>query len=474
MNRRTNLDQDLLNFISAFEQYNAWDKKGYLTEECIYQLIDHFEEESNHKKALEVAEIAVKQFPYRVEFLMIKAKILLIFGNLEEAFELLDKADAIAPYQSEIKILKAKVLGISGDCGDALELLENLKEGAVNSDLTEILICESYIYEYLKDYSHMYDSLVQAVFIDSKHEEIMERLWKSLKYLKNYSDGVDVINKIIDKDPYHYLAWFNLGHCYINLGEYKDGIDALEYSFITNPEFIQGYLDCGEMCFQLGKFSKALDIYTDFNNKFGPDTDALTCISECQIKLGKIKEAKHNILALLKLDIYNVELFYLLGLCYYKEKSFYKAVNAFHEAISDEEDIPEEYYHALAKSYAAIEDFEKALEFYRKAAISGEEQPYFWRSYISVLIRLQKYEEAKEALEEADAYTFGAELIYCRAAIYFLTGNRAKGMSILEEALKEDFDSHKVLFKMQPEFELDPLITPMISYYRNELDEEGL
>jgi tetratricopeptide (TPR) repeat protein len=102
----------------------------------------------------------------------------------------------------------------------------------------------------MKDYNAMYDTMAEAVMLDCKNEEAMERIWISAELSRRYEDSVKLHLDIIDCDPYNYQAWYNLGHGYTCTWEYEKAVEALEYSYIINPEFESAYLDCADTCRQ--------------------------------------------------------------------------------------------------------------------------------------------------------------------------------------------------------------------------------
>jgi hypothetical protein len=75
------------------------------------------------------------------------------------------------------------------------------------------------------------------------------------------------------------------------------------------------------------------------------------------------------------------------------------------------------------------------------------------------------YEEALQVLEEAEDHTYGADLVYCKAVTCFYMHNKALCLELLEEALMENYEQHKIMFDIAPELRLDKDIQSMIRYY---------
>jgi len=464
MENKIKRDSALINLVSDFESKFDQGEVGYMDEKVYLQLLEYYEDEYLFEKALEVADIAIDQYKYRSEFYIIKSRILLNSNKINDCLVALEIAESIAPFEREISIIKARALAIKKQFAEAHAILDDLRIGATKSDAVDILIAESFIYEHMKDYSAMYDALANAVTIDSKNEEAMERVWISAELSRRYDDSVELHKFIIEKDPYNYQAWYNLGHGYNCIWEYEKAIDALEYSFIINPDFESGYLDCADTCLQIKDYERALEIYIEANSKFGPNNELMVNIAHCYISLNRIGIAKQWLLKAIKLDGYNDEAFFLLGECYAKDMVWYNAINAYHKAI-DLENRREEYYLGLAKAYLAVEDYNKATINFQMATQTGPEETLYWREYICFLIKLGLFDEALQVLDEAEDHTYGADLIYCRAITSYLLKDKEECMVLLEEALLENFEEHKLIFDIAPELKLDKDINSMIKYF---------
>ncbi len=470
MEHKTKKDRKLLSLVSEFENDLEKGSLKYFEEKSYNQLIDYYEAENDLEKALDVTDLALDQYSYRSEFFIIKSRILIRMGDFKNAHELLDKAEIVAPFENEIKILRAKILAMSGETTEATQILSELKNLSVNTDFVEILLCESYVFEFLKEYDLMFNTLKKLLQLDSTNTEGLERMLLSVELCRSYSESIIFHKELLDENPYNYLAWYNLGHAYGSTGEYEEAIICLEYSFLINKNFESGYLDCADYAFQIKQYGKALDCYQELVKQFGEDGENLIQIAECQLYLNNTKDAKYNLYKALKLDPYNEELYFHLAKCYANEKSWYTAINAYHKAISIE-DRREEFFLGLAKAYVEIENFEKSIFYFHKATLNGVEESIYWREYAMFLIKNHKLEAATEVLDNAEEFTFGADLLYCRASVLLLLDQKEEAYTILEEAFIEDFASHEILFAIHPEFQVDKVISGMIKYFGEDTEE---
>jgi tetratricopeptide (TPR) repeat protein len=467
MEHRTKRDAALVSLVSDFEANFEKGKVEFLHEKTINQLLQFYEVDGQIEKALEVVNIGLEQYKYRSDFYIIKARLLLVNKQIDESLSVLDFVQNIAPFEAEIPILRAKALALLGQFTEATYILKEVKENALSGDLVEVFLCESFVYELMKDYDAMYQILVEAVEIDSLNQEVLQRLWISVDLSRKYEESIELHHKLLNKNPYSFLAWYNLGHAYACVQEYEKSIDAMEYSFIINPEFENGYIDCADLCFSIKSFSRALNIYQDAVEVFGPDSELLVYMSECLILLNKIEEAKEKLFLAIKYDAYNDEAYYHLAQCYYKEGNWYSSINAFHKAISLE-DRTENYYLGLAKAYIEVEDYTKATINFKKATQAGHEGYIYWYEYASFLLKMGLYKEALMVLDDAEEYTYAAELLYCRAMAHFFIKEREQGLEYLEEALLENYSIHQIIFEIAPELEVNSEIQSMLKYFKYE------
>ncbi len=464
MDNKIKRDVSLINLVSDFENDFDNGSVGYLDEKSFYQILDYYEDEYCFDRALEVVDIAISQYKYRSEFYITKARLQLNTQKISECLKTLEIAEGIAPYEREISIIKIRALAILKRFKDAFAIVENFEEFSTSSEKAELLVGESYIYEYMKDYERMYLCLSQAVQLDCKNEEAMERIWVSVELSRNYKASVKLHNDIVEKDPYNYQAWFNLGHGYSCLNKYEQAIDALEYSFLANPNFESAYLDCADICFQIGQYEKALDVYSEAQRRFEANQDLYVNIANCLIALKDIPGAKQWLIKSIKYDGYNDEAYFLLGQCYATEGIWYNAINAYHKAIQLD-DRREEYYLGLAKTYVQVEDFNKATINFQLATETGPEDSLVWREYVLFLIRLNLIDEAFMVLEECDEYCAGADIDCCKAIAYYKSGDEDAFYDILEEVLQDDFDMHGIIFDLLPELKLNEKVLAMIKYF---------
>ena len=467
MENQTKRDVSFLNLLSNFETNFEKGNSILYAEKTYLEIIRFYEEEFQYDKAIEVADLALEQYAYSPDFIIIKARLLFQTNLHDAALSLLEKAERTSPYEHDILVLKIRILALQGRISEAKDILDKMKRYIDSSDLSDVYLSESFINEYLQDYQSMYEDLCKAVMSDLSNEEALERLGFASQLCKNFRRSAEFYKTIINESPYNYLAWYNLGQAQICMGDYREAMESLEYSFLIEKNFSSGYLDCADLCIQEKEYVTALKIYEAYTENFGINEEVLMNMAECQYQRGNLNKAKLLLNKLLKLDPYNDEVFYKLGLCYNKAEKWSKAINALHKAITLEENC-EDYYLAMAKAHVALGSYEQAEAFYLKCVELGPEQSHYWTDFISFLLKVGKNKVALSALEEADNYTYDADLLFCKAVAQHQAGKIKKAMTSFEEGLMEDFSKHEIIFDIEPELSLNNELQSMIKYYREE------
>lgn len=468
MEHRTKRNLSLMNLVTDFETMIERNSMAYMDEKSFFQIIGYYEKQYLIDKALEVVDFAIEQFSYRSEFLIHKAKLLIVLNKYQEAMYALDVAENIAPFESEISLYRARALSGLGDTTKAFDILEAMKPYVSKSDLSDILLAESYIYEVQKLYDKMFEVLKEALELEPEHPECLERIWLSVELSKKYEESIEVHKALVNKKPYNAAAWYNLGHSFASLGEYEKAIESMEYAFIIDKEMEVAYLDCADLCCQTKNFDKALSIYEEANAFFGPESELLVYIAECQIHLNNFLSAKASLFTALSLDPYNDEIYFYLGECYVKEKNWHSAINAYTKAISIE-DYREEYHGSIAMTYIQLGRYDKAAEHLAMATEIAPEDPKFWFQHACLLIKSKNYTAALDLLDEAEEESWDATLQYARAACLNFLGKKKEALKILDEVLVDSFEMHDALFEIDPQLKFDKEILSIINYYEGEV-----
>ena len=465
MNENNKNSYLLQTLVSNFEVLIDKGEIGTFNKEEFSQLINFYRSKNNIEKAIEITDLAIEQFKYITNFYMVKSSLLLDINKPILALEYIEHCDDISPYAIEVKLLKAKALSMSGDTENAFAMLEELKSFSSLNHNVEINIIKSYLFEHSGDYEEMFDILKDALIQEPQNKEALERINIVTIFTKKYEESIDFHNQLIDDSPYNYLAWFNIGQIYTVLSEYEDAISSLEYSFLINPSFESGYLEYADLCLQTSNFSKAVIVYEEYLTLFEGDSELYVNLIHSYIKLNNLKKAKKHAFTSIKIDSYNDEAYFLLGEIYRKDQKWEKALNAFHKAVEIEEDR-EEYYEGLAEMYIKLKDNSKAEKYFDILISMDTPEEQYYIKYITFLLTNKNYKKAYNIIEKSEDIVYSPLFTYLKSIIYFKVNNRKEALILLDTALEDDFEEHKMLFKLAPELKEDNDVVSIINYYK--------
>ncbi len=317
----------------------------------------------------------------------------------------------------------------------------------------------------MNDYLIQFALLRERAFREPNNRELYRRLLICTELAGNHPESRELYEAVLDEHPYCCYAWYNLGWACVQMGEPESALEAFEYAYITQPYFEEAYRACAELAVQRGLHQRALQCYTEMNAHTEADSEVLVRMAECQLRLGYPAAAKKLCRHALRLDPYNAEAYYLLGLCFTAEKDALRAARWLREAVRTDE-RREEFHSALAGVYSLLGQKKKALHHYWKAVEIAPEEPTRWLQLAEFLLFAGEVGQAQEVLEQALENASGAELLYCQAACYFIAGARAKAVLTLQEALAADVSHSPDLYRWAPALRDDEEVQGLLDSYQ--------
>lgn len=187
-------------------------------------------------------------------------------------------------------------------------------------------------------------------------------------------------------DSYSRLEYYKLAEKYYNaaIAMLDDGI------FEHQAELTYLYLGKGKLSHFLGKYTEAIELYKK----------ALAFFLKAD---GSIIE-----------KAYNLELqagsYYMLK-DYENALDFYQQANAiYHDLLPENHNRLIKSHTDLASVYKGLEDYEKAIEHFRIAALNRTLSPYQYRVFGETLWKANRFEEAEVLLKKANAYAESREV----------------------------------------------------------------
>ncbi|MDZ7876245.1 MAG: tetratricopeptide repeat protein [Saprospiraceae bacterium] len=435
--------------VSSYLELSQKGTAPFIEETVFLQMVDLSNEEGNWRRALRFATEGITQHPFCADLYLRKAQLLLNQNKIAESLVTIEQAEIFAPMNVNIRLLHAELLAVKGQTDAALLLLEDGKSHVSRSELSEIHLVEAQIFGDLGRFKEMFESVKRALLADSSNTEGYEKILWATEYSLKFDQSIVLHNQLLDRDAYNWRAWLNIGFAHEAKGQLDEAITAFEFAFAIDEKCRAAYMEAGELHVQKGNYLRALYVYENAIFNTEEDATLLQRIGLCYQKIGDLKSAKVALNRALELDGNDHETHFRLGECAALDGKYAQAVN-FYLRATVLNSKNEAYFAALGDAYYHLENYSKAVASYRKAAFIAPDDVDYWLRYAGFWLKVGQEKKALKVLENAEIYTFGAEIEYCRIACLFSMGRRSEAMYRLTEALQTDFDKYETVLTWQP------------------------
>ncbi|WMX15051.1 MULTISPECIES: tetratricopeptide repeat protein [unclassified Aureispira] len=452
------------------QRYEGMLKEGgisFLEVDSFLMLSDYYEEGNDFKRALVALNHAMNQHPYSASLYVRKAQILSEQERYDQAFEALEAAVIYEPSDLDIYLTQADIYMRMFDQDNAIRVIQKAKEYASREELGDLYVLESTIYETKKDYDNALKYLKLALRKDPNNEIALSRISGIYDQTKDYGDAITFHLNFINQNPYSYWAWYNLGLAYLYVGLIEKAAEAFDYAIVINERFEPAYhyyIDC---LIGLEQFDAAMRYLSEYLDLFDADPEIWYRLGQCYEHQGNYEKARSYYTQTLQYNSLNGRVYHSIGNCYIEEDEWYLAEKAFLQAYAVDK-FNEEFCLSLADTYDALENSDKAHEFYHKALAIEPKEVSIWIHYIEFLIDEESYAVAIEMLDEARQYIEDILLDFALAAVLIESGQRQEGFVVLGQALMEDYNMHTYIYQIAPRLADDASVTSFILQYKNE------
>lgn len=457
-------EQHIQLLVQQFEEMWHNESVGFFEVSSFIRLLEYYDKKSRYDMVEAILEVALSQHPTSAQLLIRQANFLFENDKIKAALETLEKTALVDAGEIEQYFLKAEILTHQRKYQAAQVELDKSLAYANDLDYYDILLQRANIYEDEGNFEEMFEVLKDAMLLNPKGEEALNRMWLTVELSEKYDESIELHNKLLDKDAYSYQSWFNLGHAYFCKKQYEKAVEAYDFAFTIKEDFEPAYRDCGEALMILKDYHQAINIYRKAIENVGKNAYLYLQIGLCYEELEQFYDARDYYLKAAKHEPNNPEAYFRLGECYAKEERWGNAVGAYRKAIKLDE-YNANYYAAIAETFYQLDEMDNADTVFRHAISLAANNKDIWVSYISFLIDIEAYEEAYEAIEIAQENLDANEILYCKVACLYLSGKHKAALEMLAFALVEDYDMHLSMFELFPELTEVSVIQLMIEEF---------
>ena len=292
----------------------------------------------------------------------------------------------------------------------------------------------------VSDLVHQYENLLtegKSIYFES---DAFQDLIDYYEDQFDYSKALQVVNHALVH--YSFSAVFHIRKAQLLLEE--DSIEeakaSLKIAKLYEPNNIDVYLTEAEILHQSEKFAEAVDVL-DLAVGISDEED----LEDIYLLKASIFESMEDYLSsfnalvkVVKKNPFNEMAFSRFWMCMELTETYEEGVRINLEII-DESPYSYWAWYNLGHAYTHLGKDEKAFEAYDYAIVINESFEFAYRDAISCLFRLQKYELAKQYIEDyKKQFDLDTEVLVWEGECYEYSGNYDKARFYYADALKID------------------------------------
>ena len=166
--------------------------------------------------------------------------------------------------------------------------------------------------------------------------------------------AIEFFDKVLEINPDEHDSLYAKGTILSSMGKSVQAMEYIDKFIELKPKFHIGWLSKGYALFDLEKYEEAMTCFEKVRELGYPD-DVYNGMGHVLRKLDRLKESEQNYQRALKLDPFDPEALFGLGMIEYSKKNLKKAREFLYKSIvQDEENL--EAWEAIAEVYKLTND----------------------------------------------------------------------------------------------------------------------
>ena len=445
-------------------------KNGYgsvfLEEEAFEKIIDHYDDQEELSKALEVAETAIEYFPFSGPLLIKKADLLLATRKYKDALEILEKAELLDSRDINLYILKTDAYLAMDMHEKAVELLEEGIHYFHGEEKTELLFELADVYDDYEEFDKVFDCLQLILKAEPTNEEALYKICFWTDFTGRNEESIKLHSKIIDEHPYNELAWFNLAASYQGLKLYEKAIDAYQYALAIDEKFDYAYRNIGDAYIRLRKYKEAIEALEKVLELAKPEEVIYEAIGHCYDKMKNYAQARFHYRKASHLNPEDSKLFYKIACTYYNEEQWGSAVKQLDSALKILRMQPE-YNLLMGECKLQLNEIKEAVQYLSIAVRVRPKNISGWEALIRCLYVAGYYTEAKQQAQAALGHTNNKTIfIYYLSAILFGMNKTKEALLYLQKGLTDSQKHLRKFVALNPAILQNQQVVDLIAQYK--------
>ncbi len=253
----------------------------------------------------------------------------LVYGELGDCYKALGKKPAASACYSNAGTCYFN----RGEYNSALEAYSESVEIRPNP-LAYLGLGQSYTV--LGRYKEARNAYQQSIETAENREQLFHAylgLAGALEHLKSYDEAILAYQEAINIRPDEYILYDGLASIYETQHRYKDAVEAYKKAINLEPNDATLYVELGRNCFFLGSYDEAGDYLKQCLQVDPNNTAALEWLGNCYLMMVRYEEAKDCFTQAIKIDPNDKNAYNMLGNAYFKLDDYANALGSYNKAL---------------------------------------------------------------------------------------------------------------------------------------------
>lgn len=439
---------------------------SFIEEEAFERIINYFEEKEDLSRALEAAQIAIRQYPYSSVLIIREADILISLRRYEQALVELDRASLLDKGNIDLYILKTDIYLALDEQEKAVVLLEEAVSMFGGEERIELLFELADVYDDHEEFDKVFDCLKLILQDDPNNEEALYKICFWTDFTGRCEESIRLHQQVIDDFPYNELAWFNLAAAYQSLKLYEKAIDAYQYAVTIDEKFDYAYRNMGDAYIRIKKYREAIEVLGKVIELAKPEPVIYEAIGYCYDRLRNYAQARFFYRKASHLNQGESKLYYKIACTYFNEQKWEHCVRQLDIALKMHRLRPE--YNLLMGECKLLLGLNKdAIQYFSQAVRIRPRNASGWEALIRCLFRSSYFEEALEQANTALQFTQGKSLfLFYKSAILFGLQRPSEAVVQLEKAMERSPKLLKKFIEINPSILQNHLVVDVLARFK--------
>ncbi len=380
-------DPDISSLIKRFEMMLVKSENSFFDMEEFLDIISYYTDNYQYNKALQVVSMAVKQYPFSTEILLLKANVLFKKDKKNEAVNILKEIEPLETQNPELYFLKGNILISDGKLEDAMKAYKQSLAVSGEDKDAFLFSISGYLMskECFKEALVFFEQLIRMGYDD---DDVLNDISLCYEKIGDFKKSAQYMSRLLEENPFDEMLWNYLGNLFLKDDNKDKALEAYFFAFALDEESYASVEYIAEIFQQKGDEANALKYYRYLLSKHPEEIHYHLSIAEVYLQMRTFEKAREHYLFVLNKEPKNPDAFYGISQIEFEKQNFNKALDMVYVAILYDKENPA-YHQLRGKIRLGLRQNDKALKDFEKACNLSDNNHDFCRDYLTILVETE-------------------------------------------------------------------------------------